>query len=128
MSIVAEAAESLAARDATKASQPMSSRAAPRSAVALREIVLSLFLLFWYGFFFQVPVWNENSRYDLVRALVDDHTTIIDRYHTNTGDKAFYDGHYYSTKPPGSALLGAPAYAAMRLAAVLTGSDRPGSR
>src|SRR6266516_7219494 len=73
-----------------------------------RQIVLALFLILCYGFFRQVPLWNENTRYDLVLALVDDHTTIIDRYHENTGDKAIYKGHYFSDKAPGSAFLGVP--------------------
>lgn len=76
-----------------------------------REIVLALMLLFAYGYFVQVPAWNELSRYDLVRALVEDGTTRIDRFHENTGDKSFYDGHYYSDKAPGVAFLGVPVYA-----------------
>ena len=91
------------------------------SARAQRELILALVLLLFYGFFRQDPLWNENSRYDLVLALVDDRTTVIDPYHQNTGDKAFYDGHYYSDKPPGSAFLGAPVYAAMRAASALLG-------
>jgi 4-amino-4-deoxy-L-arabinose transferase-like glycosyltransferase len=77
---------------------------------ARREIILALALLFCYGFFRQVPAWNEYSRYDLVRALVEDGTTRIDRYQENTGDKAFYGGHYYSDKAPGTALIGVPVY------------------
>jgi hypothetical protein len=92
---------------------------------AQRELILALLLLLCYGLFRQVPAWNEHSRYDLVVALVDDHTTRIDRYHENTGDKALYDGHYYSDKPPGTALLGAPVYAAMRGVSALAGAGRP---
>jgi hypothetical protein len=58
--------------------------------------------------------WNQNSRFDLVVALVDDHTFAIDRYVGNTGDYALYNGHYYSDKAPGMALLGVPVYAAFR--------------
>ncbi|HEU5327380.1 MAG TPA: hypothetical protein VFU78_04755, partial [Thermomicrobiales bacterium] len=65
----------------------------------------------------------ETSRYDLVQALVDEHTTRIDRTHDNTGDKAFYKGHWYSDKAPGGALLGVPAYAALRGVAALTGAQ-----
>jgi len=78
--------------------------------VTRRELILALLLLFAYGFFRQAPAWNELSRYDLVRALVEDGTTRIDRFHENTGDKAFFEGHYYSDKAPGTALLGVPAY------------------
>lgn len=75
-----------------------------------RRVLLVALLLFAYGFFQQQPSWNEYSRYDLVRALVEQGTTRIDAYHENTGDKAFYDGHWYSDKAPGSALLGVPVY------------------
>ncbi len=79
-----------------------------------QSIVVALLLLLCYGYFRQVPAWNEYSRYDLVRAIVDDRSVQIDRYHENTGDKAFYNGHYYSDKMPGSALLGVPVYALLR--------------
>jgi hypothetical protein len=58
--------------------------------------------------------WNQNSRFDLVVAIVDDHALTIDRYVANTGDYAYFDGNYYSDKAPGMALLGAPIYAAFR--------------
>jgi hypothetical protein len=92
--------------------------AAPRSdrarRVVLREVILVLTLVLAYGFFQHETAWNENSRYDLVLALVDDGTTVIDPYHLNTGDKAFYEGHYYSDKAPGSSFLAVPTYAVMR--------------
>jgi hypothetical protein len=58
--------------------------------------------------------WNQNSRFDLIVAFVDDHTMAIDDYVSNTGDYALYNGHYYSDKAPGMAVLGAPVYAAFR--------------
>jgi hypothetical protein len=54
--------------------------------------------------------WNQNSRLNLVLAIVDDGTTSIDRYVANTGDYALYNGRAYSDKPPGLALLAMPAY------------------
>ena len=92
-----------------------------------RQLLVGLFLLFCFGFFHQIPIWNENSRYDLVVAIVDDHTTQIDRTQVNTGDKALYKGHYYSDKEPGSALLGVPAYALMRLVGVVIHEPPPES-
>jgi hypothetical protein len=79
-----------------------------------REIVLALLLLLCYGFFRQAPLWNENTRHDLVRAIVEDHSTRIDAYHQNTGDKALYNDHYYSDKPPGSSLMVVPTYVLIR--------------
>jgi hypothetical protein len=90
-----------------------------------REIIVGLALLFCYGFFRQVPAWNEYSRYDLVRALVEDGTTRIDRLEQNTGDKAFYDGHYYSDKTPGTAFLGVPVYRLLTLTSTTSGGGTP---
>jgi len=90
-----------------------------------REIILALALLLVYGFFRQVPAWNEYSRYDLVRAIVEDGTTNIDRYQENTGDKAFYKGHYYSDKAPGTAFLGVPVYLLLTFSSSVSGSGIP---
>ena len=92
---------------------------------ARREIIVALALLFCYGFFRQVPAWNEYSRYDLVRALVEDGTTRIDRYEQNTGDKAFYNGHEYSDKAPGTAFMGVPVYLLLTLSSSAAGSGTP---
>jgi hypothetical protein len=92
---------------------------------ARREIIIGLALLFCYGFFRQVPAWNEYSRYDLVRALVEDNSTRIDRFAQNTGDKAFYDGHYFSDKAPGTALIGVPVYRLLTLSFGVAGAGTP---
>lgn len=63
--------------------------------------------------------WNVNSRLSLIFAVVDQQTVSIDDYHdrepTETGDKAFYAGHFYSDKIFGVSLLGVPIYAILRL-------------
>jgi hypothetical protein len=61
--------------------------------------------------------WNQNSRFDLTLALVEQGTIRIDDYYANTGDYAVYDSHYYTDKAPGTSLLGAPAYALYRIVA-----------
>jgi hypothetical protein len=53
--------------------------------------------------------WNQTSHYDLIRSLDKDRTT-IDQYQENTGDKAFYKGHWYSARAPGLALFALPFY------------------
>jgi len=58
--------------------------------------------------------WNQNSRLNLVLALVDDGSPRIDRYVENTGDYAIYNGHAYTDKPPGLSFLGVPIYVMMR--------------
>ena len=51
---------------------------------------------------------NQNSRFDLLRAIVERHTLQIDAYHENTQDKAHFQGHYYSDKAPGLVFLAVP--------------------
>ncbi len=62
--------------------------------------------------------WNVNTRLDLIFALVDQGSLRIDDYHDlgpyATGDKAYYDGHFYSDKIIGLSLLGVPAYGVLK--------------
>ena len=62
-----------------------------------------------YATLIQSFSWNQTSHYDLVRAL-DHGRTTIDAYQENTGDKAFYKGHWYSARAPGLALYALPFY------------------
>ncbi|HYH58374.1 MAG TPA: hypothetical protein VD790_04035 [Thermoleophilaceae bacterium] len=56
--------------------------------------------------------WAETSNFALVRALADGRAE-IDQWHWETKDKAWHDGHFYSVKAPGLALLATPAYKAL---------------
>ncbi len=73
-------------------------------------------LAFTYVYFYQDPFWNGNSRLDLTMAIVRDRRLRIDAFHANemeglkTGDKAYYNGHYYTDKPIGSSLVAAVFY------------------
>lgn len=69
-------------------------------------------ILFTHVFSFGGTGWNEHSRLDLLHALVYEHRLTIDTFQGNTGDKAFFNGHYYSEKPPGVVLLALPAFIA----------------
>ena len=100
-------------------------RARVRTLQLRRQVFLALGLLLCYGFFLQQPAWNEYSRYDLIRALVEEGTVQIDSFEENTGDKAFKDGHYYSDKAPGTAILGVPVYAAYLGLNHLVGIEEP---
>jgi hypothetical protein len=62
-----------------------------------------------YATIIQSFSWNQTSHYDLIRALNQDSTT-IDSYQENTGDKAYYKGHFYSARAPGLALFALPFY------------------
>lgn len=78
-----------------------------------------------YAYFYQAGGWNQNSRFDLTRAMVEQHTLSIDAFHENTGDKAQRDGHWFTDKAPGLSALAVPAYAvvhAVRPGAIVAGS------
>jgi hypothetical protein len=77
----------------------------------LISILVFLILLSSYAYFFpRWADWNQNSRMDLILAIVDKGTVNIDDYYQNTGDYAIYEGHHYATKAPGTSLLGVPVY------------------
>lgn len=76
--------------------------------------LLGVILFLGSGYFYQDPEWNGNSRLGLIRAVVERGTLQIDAFHDapgwTTGDKAFFNGHYYSDKAIGASLLGLPVY------------------
>ncbi|MBV9494185.1 MAG: hypothetical protein JOZ54_08060 [Acidobacteria bacterium] len=78
-----------------------------------KRIAEWLFLLtfFVYGYFHAGGGWNQNSQFDLTRAIVEQHTFAIDAYASNTGDVSMHGGHVYSNKSPGLSLIGALPYA-----------------
>ena len=88
----------------------------------LRRPGAALFALVFvgYAYFYQAGGWNQNSRFDLTRAIVEHGTVAIDRYEKNTGDESRRDGHIYCDKAPGVSLLAVPAWAI-----VYAGSARP---
>jgi hypothetical protein len=97
-----------------------------RQECALRWRTASLlglvsFLSFIY--FYEGGGWNQNSRFDLLRAIVERHTLRIDAYHENTRDKAHFRGHYYSDKAPGLVFLAVPFAIAARPALRSLGVD-----
>jgi hypothetical protein len=77
------------------------------------ETALFVLALGVYAYFFQAGGWNQNVRFDLTRAIVEQHTLVLDDYIVNTGDYAFARQHYYSDKAPGLSLLAVPVYAAV---------------
>ena len=46
-----------------------------------------------YAYFYPGGGWNQNTRFDLIRAIVERRTLSIDAYQLNTGDKSIHDGH-----------------------------------
>ena len=94
--------------------------------IARQAFIIGLVVFASYAYFYEGGGWNQNSRFDLTRAIVEHGTLRIDPYHENTGDKAFYDGHFYTDKAPGQPLLAVPAAAATRFALRSSGLN-PGS-
>src|SRR5262245_39122619 len=75
-------------------------------------VALAAFLFVSYAYFYQAGGWNQNSRFALVRAIVEEHELSIDktmrfRGERVTGDVARVGDHFYSDKAPGLALLAA---------------------
>jgi hypothetical protein len=98
-----------------KTSQPMNiAPANKRASARYRALLIGTIVFISYAYFYEGGGWNQNSRFDLVRAIIQQHTLRIDTYHENTGDKAFANGHYYSDKAPGLVLLAVPVALATR--------------
>src|SRR5579859_3657202 len=74
----------------------------------LSAILLGVVSFFSFIYFYEGGGWNQNSRFDLLRAIIERHTLQIDAYHENTEDKAHFKGHYYSDKAPGLVFLAVP--------------------
>lgn len=75
-----------------------------------RRPELYLFLLCFgtYAWFYQAGGWNQNSRFDLTRAIAEKGTFRIDAYVENTGDMSLREGHFYCDKAPGVSWLCVP--------------------
>ena len=67
--------------------------------------ILGVALFISYAYFYQAGGWNQNSRFALVRGILEHHSLQIDAYHEETGDRAIWNGHYYSDKAPGASLV-----------------------
>jgi hypothetical protein len=79
-------------------------------------ILIAAALLFSYSYFYgNREGWNQASRFDLVRAIVEQRRLNIDAYHENTADKALWKGHFYSDKAPGLALTAVPVLEAVHV-------------
>ncbi len=90
-----------------------------RNAAALIGCVIFFSFIYFYG----GGGWNQNSRFDLLRAIVERHTLQIDAYHENTQDKAHFQGHYYSDKAPGLVFLAVPFAEVTRAGLRIAGVD-----
>ena len=74
------------------------------------EVLLFCLLLLCYAYF--VPRWadwNQNARFDLTLAMVEERSFSIDSYYANTGDYAVFRGRHYAGKAPGTSFLAVPS-------------------
>src|SRR5438128_6391112 len=80
--------------------------------IADRQLAIWLSLLTFatYAYFHAGGGWNQNSQFDLTRAIVERHTFAIDAYASNTGDLSSYRGHVYTNKAPGLSILAVIPY------------------
>src|SRR5438105_14093744 len=78
-------------------------------------IWLSLLTFVTYAYFQAGGGWNQNSLFDLTRAMVEHRTFAIDSVlidgYPNTGDISIAGGHLYSNKSPALSWIAAIPYA-----------------
>jgi hypothetical protein len=84
--------------------------------IAYRKDALIIFILLalTFAYFYQGGGSNENSRFSLIFSSIQEGRLSIDDYYnkadTYTIDNAYFNGHYYSDKAIGPAVLGAVFY------------------
>lgn len=69
---------------------------------------------------------NENVRFYMTAAIVEEHTYAIDSMRARWGwvnDAGVYDGRHFSVKAPGTSLLGVPFYALYLWGTDVAGAD-----
>lgn len=91
-------------------------------------LLLFFAVFFSFIYFYEGGGWNQNSRFDLLRAIVERHTLCIDAYHQNTQDKAHFRGHYYSDKAPGLVFAALPIAVVARTALTASGIQPQSAR
>jgi hypothetical protein len=90
-----------------------------------RKTALVIFLLSFSAFVWLTPVqysdWQIYSRLGLTLSIVECGQLNIDRFADHTGDRALFEGHYYTDKVPGLSFLAIPSVAATVLIIKATG-------
>ncbi|MGE5216507.1 MAG: hypothetical protein ACM3SP_05820 [Chloroflexota bacterium] len=120
------------------------------------RIGLAIFVLLFvcYGYFFQGGGWNQNSRFDQIRAIVEQQELDINNYlvyqanavyggdvkilrlpstevdgnliSANSLDITRFAGKFYPNKPPGTVFLALPAYGFIYRLETMFGLDADG--
>ena len=85
--------------------------------------ILGVTLFVSYAYFYQAGGWNQNSRFAMIRAILERHTLQIDAYQLHTGDRALWRDHYYSDKAPGASLTALGPVQVARMVSRAAGVD-----
>jgi hypothetical protein len=85
--------------------------------------ILGVALFVSYAYFYEAGGWNQNSRFAMVRAVLERHTLQIDAYQLHTGDRALWRDHYYSDKAPGASLTALGPVQVARMVSRAAGVD-----
>lgn len=75
-----------------------------------------LFAFLTYAFFYQGGGHNEAARFDSIRAFLETGSLSVDAYAGNSADLIRLRGSFYSSKAPGTFLIGAPVFWAVERA------------
>jgi len=88
-------------------------------------VLVFVLLAMTYSYFYHNPGVNGNSRVGLIFAIVQEGRLTIDSFHekegTETNDKSFYEGHYYSDKAIGTSVVGSIFYLPVYLVTQILG-------
>ncbi|TML05510.1 MAG: hypothetical protein E6G41_09840 [Actinobacteria bacterium] len=78
----------------------------------MRKSAAIIALVLGWALIMQSLGWAQTSYYAFVKSLSHGHTS-IDAYHWETRDKSYINGHFYSVKAPGLALVLTPPFMAL---------------
>jgi hypothetical protein len=80
--------------------------------IHFRSVGFLLFLVSFisFAYFYPGSGHNEAARFDSIRALVDEGHFYVDSFAYNSADLIKVGEHYYSSKAPGTMILGLPVY------------------
>ncbi len=85
------------------------------------RVAYGLWLFGIFAYFMPAATWNPVSRFDLTRAIVEEHTLSIDEFANDTGDRARFRDSWHTDKAPIPSLLAVPIYAAIHASDRLRG-------
>ncbi|MDO8186362.1 hypothetical protein Q5424_18765 [Conexibacter sp. JD483] len=88
-----------------------------------RALIALVSLGLAYALVMQALGWAQTAYFAQVKSFADGNAQ-IDDYHWETRDKSWYDGHFYSVKAPGTAMLLTPAYIGLDAIGFDTLADR----